>query len=765
MEWKGPLKYAVFIAGMLLLSALAVRPLLIRDREIPRYHMEGAYFDVGGKGAWITSRVGEERFQIMKDGIWTDIIIKGVNMGAAKPGYFPGEAAITYSEYRDWFRLIGEMNANAVRIYTHHPPDFYRALLEYNRVRPDPIFLFQGVTLDEIAIHERCDAFDDEVSTVFIDNIAMAVDIIHGNRKVEPTVGIADGIYRHDVSEYVLGYILGIEYDPYIVNGTNSNNRGIHQLDGRFFRTVEASPMEIWLARMMDFCAGYEYDNYDCQRAQSFINWPTTDPLEHKYEPRLYDDWETIDDRHFRVKSHFYPGFFASYHVYPNYPDFLNLDPSYANYISKYGRASPYASYLNDLKKTLSIPILVAEYGISSSRGIAHFNNNGMHHGGLTEKEQGAYTSSLFNDIIDEGYAGGLLFSWQDEWFKRAWNTMDYMNPGRRPYWNDVQTCEQCYGMLAFDPVSEHRIVIDGSSGDWERVDPLGRTAGSRYNIFDDGYDDGRDLQAVQVHHDAAYLYLRLEYMDLQGPPDWSRMRTMVLLDTVQDQGVHVMPFGSGIVSERGIDFLIQLNGEESRVIVDSYYDVNHYDYAVDEGVIPIVEYANRKDNGIFHTIELTHERGYIIERFNISANFSTHETGKLRWGVADPAMPNYNSLADISWGDDSLEMRIPWLLLNFRDPSRKEVMGDMWRDGLKASQRIDGIHLAVITYKPDAFGNFSHGTNHPPISDSIPRPLSGVFRRVDFMFYGWDNWDIPEYVPRLKASYHIMQQCYGSYP
>ncbi|MRH43354.1 hypothetical protein GH741_11760 [Aquibacillus halophilus] len=52
--------------------------------------------------------------------------IKGVNIGMAKPGHFPGEVAITEEEYYRWFKLIGEMNANTIRVYTIHPPGFYR---------------------------------------------------------------------------------------------------------------------------------------------------------------------------------------------------------------------------------------------------------------------------------------------------------------------------------------------------------------------------------------------------------------------------------------------------------------------------------------------------------------------------------------------------------------------------------------------------------------------------------------------------------------
>src|SRR5699024_1027085 len=58
------------------------------------------------------ARVIKEQFEILQDGEWTPMTIKGVNMGMGKPGAFPGEAAITEDEYYRWFQQIGEMNAN-----------------------------------------------------------------------------------------------------------------------------------------------------------------------------------------------------------------------------------------------------------------------------------------------------------------------------------------------------------------------------------------------------------------------------------------------------------------------------------------------------------------------------------------------------------------------------------------------------------------------------------------------------------------------------
>jgi hypothetical protein len=59
---------------------------------------------------------------------------------------------------------------------------------------------------------------------------------------------------------------------------------------------------------------------------------------------------------------------------------------------------------------------------------------------------------SMMNDIQSVGCMGGLIFSWQDEWFKRTWNTTDQEEAERRPYWFSVESPEKTFGLLSFDP-------------------------------------------------------------------------------------------------------------------------------------------------------------------------------------------------------------------------------------------------------------------------------------------------------------------------
>ena len=59
-----------------------------------------------------------------ENGTFSPFFVKGVDIGAAKPGYWPGEFGITEEDYLRWFQLIGELHANTIRVYVPQMPGF-----------------------------------------------------------------------------------------------------------------------------------------------------------------------------------------------------------------------------------------------------------------------------------------------------------------------------------------------------------------------------------------------------------------------------------------------------------------------------------------------------------------------------------------------------------------------------------------------------------------------------------------------------------------
>lgn len=79
---------------------------------------------------------------------YTPLFIKGINLGIAVPGTFPGELLATSEDYARWFRLIRDAGNNTIRIYTLHFPHFYEELARFYNANPNhPLLLFHGVWL------------------------------------------------------------------------------------------------------------------------------------------------------------------------------------------------------------------------------------------------------------------------------------------------------------------------------------------------------------------------------------------------------------------------------------------------------------------------------------------------------------------------------------------------------------------------------------------------------------------------------------------
>ncbi|RCW62867.1 hypothetical protein [Saliterribacillus persicus] len=324
---------------------------------------------------------------------------------------------------------------------------------------------------------------------------------------------------------------------------------------------------------------------------------------------------------------------------------------------------------------------------------------------------------------------GGLIFTWQDEWFKRTWNTMDYDNPDRRPFWSNAQTNEQQFGLLSFD---RHKIKVDGDPSEWEKPSLYEKETGP--------------LKAMFVDHDERYLYLREDLDEKkEGSP-------VLLLDILPEQGNLSIEGKDNISFENGIDFLIDLNEEESRMKVDAYYDFYTYQYGHQLELLEPKPPVPTKNSGEFNPIRLALNKAYYIPDQDKTIPFSFYVTGKLKKGDGNPTSKEYDSLVDYSVSDSGvLELRIPWLLIQAKDPSQKEFIGNIYEDGITASKVIEELNIGVL-----------YENSSGEIIDSFPEVAQNALGKLKA--YTWENWNLPESEERLKQSYEIIQDLYYSY-
>lgn len=665
------------------------------------------------------AKVDSKSFYFYNDGQWKKEFIKGVNMGVGVPGRFPGEMAITRNEYLRWFNYIGEMNANTLRVYTILSPVFYDTFYEYNQTAKNKLYLIQGLWMNEDDILKYQNAYAPQIIDPFKEDIKEIIGVLHGNQTIAQEPGHASGTYTKDISTYVLGFILGIESNADFVGQTNLKNPSRITFNGQYLRTQDASPFEAFQAEVGDYAISYETTNYNMQRPVAFTNWVTTDMLVHTNEPFKEEDEVTVNPGHIRATKDFKPGLFASYHIYPYYPDFMNYQKEYTTYKNKEGKIDTYKAYLADLIKQHDMPVLVAEYGVPASRGMTHQSKMGFNQGMISEHDQGTMDVEMLQDIYDEGYTGALIFTWQDEWFKRSWNTMDFDLPDQRPFWSNPQTSEQEFGLMAFDPGKETSICyVDGDIAEWKDEKPLA---------------SGHNLTAY-IKSDEKYLYLRIATENY----DIEKDTILIPIDSIPNQGNSTYP-KYNVAFERPSDFVIELKGKgNSRVLVDSYYDEFYYLYANQLKMIETNPAYEKKNSGIFcpEYLALNKEMYLPVDKQIIP--FSRYETGKLLYGNGNPQSKDYNSLADFIYKDNNLEIRIPWALLNVTDPSTKMVMDDLYKAGIQ-SMKINGFNIGGILIK------------EKQVVDSTTMNL-----------YSWQEWGMPSFHERLKPSYYIVKEAFG---
>lgn len=675
--------------------------------------------NVNSNGVQFLSKVNGNYLYFYKNGTWEKQFISGVNIGAGKPGIFPGELTISYDEYYRWFGQIKDMNVNSIRVYTTQRPQFYAALLDFNKKAKVPLMLYQGIWIDESKISSLNDVYaqGDKILNDFIADSKNVVDVIHGNVTLPARNGFASGNYMADVSQYVAGFILGVESDPKFVLNTNRSNPTRNKYEGEYLYTISASPFESFWCAAGDNIISYETNKYKTQRLISFTNWVTTDLLTHPNEQDPDEDLVEINESHIKASEKFSPGIFATYHVYPYYPDSMNFQSDYASYVDPYGKINPYRAYLHDLKTALSIPIIVGEFGIPTSRGLTHKSLMGYNQGQVDETDQGAMLLDMFNSMNEENYAGGFIFTWQDEWFKRTWNTVNYDLASRRPFWSNIQTSEQNFGILAFDPGANKTICnIDGDITEWTNDTPIINTEKSK----------------LYIKSDERYMYIMADVANYNFDND-----TLVIpIDTKPNQGNTSMK-NTNAIFDKPAEFVISINGKNnSRIVVDSYYNAFYYLYAEKSNKIAKNNNVRNKNSGVFDTMQLCTNYEMTLPKDNKIIPFSSYETGLLKYGNSNPTSPDYKSLSDFMFKDGKLEIRIPWQLLNVTDPSSKMIMDDFYQMRGIVSTSVSDFNLGI--------GILDSANPNTPIT------LSGK--------YSWTGWEVPTFHERLKPAYEVLK-------
>ena len=580
---------------------------------------------------------------------YVPFFIKGMNLGIAIPGTFPGELEASRKQYGDWFKEIKDAGFNSIRLYTLHYPHFYAVLDSFNLANPqNPLLFFQGVWLNE-EMHGYVDDLYLMTDTFKIE-IEENIDCVHGNRTIPQRFGKAFGTYTHNVSKWCLGYIIGREVYPDEILTTNLNHPSDTNFSGNHLSISNASPSEVWFTEKLNHLIAYEQYHYNTQRPVSVSSWPTLDPLIHPEEENLDEDKASVDLSKI-VLVNAPAGLFISYHAYPYYPDFVSQQSSYLPFKDNFGNNS-YIGYLTELKSHYPhFPLIIAEYGVPSSWGIAHYATSSMNHGGFDEKGQGDTNIRLLQSIRDTDCGGGIQFAWIDEWFKRTWVTdpVDYINDSR-VLWHNITAAEQNYGLKKYEKISNLELIKEFDAND----------------------------KITNLKADANYTFFEME-IGLKQPlnnPD----ELWVALDTYSDEwGESILP--NGVTIPKRAEFALHITNHSANLYVTEAYDI----YGIWHKIAsPMQQFRSIFSDG---------KPWYIVRWKNNNGPSDVQYIGSLQ---VNYGFQNTTSKDGVVIYDNKIKVRIPWSLINVVAPDKKIVLHDDRNTPEPEDIVTDGFHIGV---------------------------------------------------------------------
>jgi hypothetical protein len=700
-----------------------------KDIQIPKKEVET---DKKGE-IKLVSRTQNKSLQIYENKTWKNFFVKGVNMGMAVPGKFFTEFPSSVTQYSNWFKQIGDMNVNTIRVYTLMHPSFYQALYFYNQENPKkPLWLLQGIWPEENPPNGNY--LSQSYREAFLKEIQYGVDSIHGNVTIPERKGRAYGTYVADVSPFTLGFLVGRELEAVEVVCDDKINKG-YKYEGTYFSTEpQATPTEGWLAWACDNVVLHEEKNYSWTRPVSIVSWPTMDPTVHESEwdninekSSQFNDLTTININHIKTNAALIGGFFGSYHIYPNYPDFMNNELSYKNYRDAQGEFM-YGGYLKEFMAAhTKYPALVAEFGLANGMSNVHTNPDGYNHGAISEEFQGAGTIRMMKAIQREGFAGGVIFEWMDEWAKKTWTTEPFMIPyERHVLWHNAIDPEQNYGILAYESLEklEPDMVLEDNKG---------------------------EISKIELRSNETYLYIDLFSI---SPLSFTNQNLLIGLDTY-DRARGQFKYSPSIPTPApsGIEFLINLSAKgPGRFLAAPSYNMGNMKFS-----------SLRSLTGIFENIRLLTNKARITK------------TGrKIDAIYEDASLMRYGSFEGTNnqWIQDGnhIRIRIPWGRLMVSDPSSLRVIDDPRLMNYYPSPIEEGVPCGKTSedQNKNKITEFKTTTTKGFIitallQDKNSKNVIDVFpgdKNIEMPpTFQWSGWEVPHYRERLKKSYPILQK------
>lgn len=625
--------------------------------------------------------------------------INGVNLDSVKPGYLPGNYAATSEDYQTWLKQIAALNMNCVKVKSIMPARFYSALNDYNRHHKKKLLLIQGINITSDDIDEESFKTDKkDINKAIKQRVKDTVDVIHGNKTPIVSKNIKE-LYTADVSPYTIAYSVdsSLEYEDIVYSEiVNTKNQ---RYENQFIKTTkDALSTEKLFAKIGNDVMSYEDRRYQTQRLLT-IQGSRSDVVESLMMKEQHKKVSTerkryIDIHNFKTTNKVKSGLVASYSLNLENNESLNYDGGLKGQIER----------LKEYNKHL--PILISEYAVPNTKVGDNYSSD-TDEGRINEEQQAKNLMEILDIIKEENLSGQVLLEWQDSWYRTAWNIKDLVKRKQAKYWNNPLSYSQHYGLLSFDT---SRKYPDGNLNDWKDVKPIAKNG---------------DL-SLSVQQDESYLMLCLQSKQPLGQD-----KVRFSFDVTPDSGTKT---AMGDTYTRPIDFIVDLGPKDGHIYVQDYYDTADFERNKDK-IRQNPNYHLNKKGQHFSEEEIKVQNRYYSQLKGQFMPEKYASIGQLTKGNGNPKSANFDSNTDFYRDEHTIELRIPWQMLNFYDPSQSEIIGDLYQNRSIRPKKINEIYIGATV-----------GDNH--LKESA---------------YTLKKWGMPTYQPRLKQSYYMLQKYFNA--
>lgn len=475
-------------------------------------------------------RIADKRLEVKQNGEWKPFTIKGFNINAVMPGSSQYGYTRDISIYRQFLSEISAMNGNCIRVYDLLPPEFYRALYEYNMKYPDnAMYIMQSiVTPDNIA---DGDALAEAPQTELRRNMEYIIDAVHGNAVVPDVGSRRGGTYIQDVSAYLAGYIIETDTGAGTVAALKSSNPN-YVYKGEYVSSVGGAA-EGLAAMLCDYTYRYQQKEY------GFVS-----PAGVKGNAALVPSltWSppggaTFNPDTLKASDKAQGSFFVSYALHPGDEALAENKALYSGYRDDDG-CLPYGGYVKAfLKSQTHHPVLIDGVGISTS--VNAFDQDISLYG-LSENQQGETLVRMLRAINHNGCLGGLISDYNDSWSACSNQMQAYTLPkNRNALWQNRLDPAQNMGVTAMEPQPAEK--VDMNLQDTER------------------------MREMQIRHNAAYLYISIMF---DGEIDYDKEQLIIGLDTYQrNNGEYLYDPAYFATSLSGIEYIIKFESKNTAAL------------------------------------------------------------------------------------------------------------------------------------------------------------------------------------------------------